>query len=264
LTFSPHPLEVLGRTPPPVITTLARKKVLIEAIAPELRVVVERFDLEFAAQSPEEFARGLLHEKLDARAVVVGENFRFGKGRAGSFDTLRELGRAYGFDVWAEPLSGDDRGVWSSTRVRTSIAVGDLDDANAVLGRPYELEGVVVEGQRRGRTIGFPTANLASIEEGVPAFGVYAVRVRRIDAAGTEGTPLADGVANIGQRPTLAAGFAAEAHLFDFTGDLYGARLRLELVSRLREERRFSGLAELTAQIAIDAQRAREILSIAS
>lgn len=264
LTFHPHPAEVLGRVAPPTLTPLHRKAHLIRAIEPDVRLVAQRFDRAYAGMSPREFAQRVLVSSLGARGVVVGQNFRFGKDRAGDFDTLRALGTELGFEVWAEPLSGDARGRWSSTRVRKSLAAGDLDDANDVLGRAYELEGVVEEGQRRGRTIGFPTANLGSVLEALPAFGVYAVRVSRVDEPGSDGVPLALGVANIGVRPTVAAGFSVEAHLFDFAGDLYGARLRIALVARLREERTFPGLAALVAQIEADAVEARKALAASS
>lgn len=260
LTFDPHPAVVLGRTPPATLTPLARKVTLVQSVADDLDVVVHPFDAAFAALSPDEFAERLLVEDLAAQVVAVGQNFRFGKGRAGTFDTLRGLGERLGFDVWAEPLAGDERGRWSSTRARAGVAIGDVADVELVLGRPYELEGTVIHGQHRGRTIGFPTANLDGIGEAIPASGVYAVEVEAVSAPGAEGTRLAGGVANIGVRPTVEAGFAVEAHLFDFQGDLYGSRLRLRLVSRLREERRFPSFPDLVAQIAVDAAAARAVL----
>ena len=261
LTFHPHPAEVLGRPPPAVLTPLARKVTLLRAIDPELRVVVHPFDAAFAAQAPDAFAAGLLVRDLGAKVVAVGQNFRFGQGRGGTFETLRALGSEHGFDVWAEPLAGDDRGRWSSTRARADVAAGNVDDVRAVLGRPYELEGVVAHGQHRGRTLGFPTANLEGVTEAIPARGVYAVEVERVDAPGEDGVLLAGGVANIGVRPTVAAGFAVEAHLFDFAGDLDGARLRHTLIARLRDERAFSGVDELRTQIGRDAEAARGALA---
>jgi riboflavin kinase/FMN adenylyltransferase len=261
LTFHPHPAVVLGRPPPATLTPLERKVTLVQSIADDLEVVVHPFDAAFAALSPEEFAERLLVRDLGAQVVAVGQNFRFGKGRSGTFDTLQALGARLGFDVWAEPLAGDERGRWSSTRARASVASGDVTDVELVLGRPYELEGVVVHGQHRGRTIGFPTANLDGIAEAIPASGVYAIEARTVSTPGAEGARLAGGVANIGVRPTVAAGFAVEAHLFDFQGDLYGARLRLRLVARLREERTFPSFDELKAQISRDAASARDVLA---
>ena len=263
LTFHPHPAEVLGRPTPAVLTPLPRKVTLLRAVDPDLRVVVHPFDAAFAAQTPESFAAELLRRDLDARVVVVGQNFKFGRGRAGTFETLRDLGKRLGFDVWAEPIAGDSAGRWSSTRARAAVAAGDTDDARAVLGRSYELEGTVVHGQHRARTLGFPTANLEGVAEAIPAFGVYAVEVERVTAPGEDGTALAGGVANIGVRPTVAAGFAVEAHLFDVATDLYGARLRLRLVRRLRDERTFAGVDALRAQIAEDALAARSAIATA-
>jgi riboflavin kinase/FMN adenylyltransferase len=271
LTFAPHPLAVLGRPVPPALTGLGRKRELIARVAPAIHTVVERFDLAFAAQSPRAFAERVLVERLAAHVVIVGHNFRFGQGRAGDFDTLARLGDELGFETRSHALIGDDRGPWSSSRVREALARGDLDEAARMLGRPHMISGVVVEGDRRGRTIGFPTCNLAGVEEMLPPFGVYAVRVdREVGPAPAPGepwgpaAPLAGGVANIGVRPTVKEGEtrpSVEAHLFDLDEDLYGARLRVHLVARLRAEQRFAGLDALKAQIARDAAEARERLA---
>ncbi len=258
LTFSPHPAEALGRSAPPVLTPVDRKAELLREHFPAVEVVVQPFDGQFAAKSPEQFAE-FLRQSLGAREVMVGQNFRFGQGRAGDFARLRELGASLGFEARAIQLQGDARGTWSSTRVRQSLASGDLEDANALLGRPHEMEGTVEHGQHRARTLGFPTANLGGVVQARPANGVYAVRAWRIEA----GAPalLGGGVANIGVRPTVAAGFAIEAHVFDFTGDLYGSRVRLQLVARLRDERTFGSIDELRTQIGQDSATARAILA---
>jgi riboflavin kinase/FMN adenylyltransferase len=262
LTFAPHPAEALGRTAPPLLTPLERKVELVRYHAPNMQVVVQPFDRAFAARTPEQFAAFLV-EQLGAQEVVVGRNFRFGQGRSGDFSMLGELGRRLGFRAEALALVGDEGGPWSSTRVRGALASGDLADANRVLGRPHELDGLVVPGQRRARHLGFPTANLGDIPQAAPAHGVYAVRVLRLIDGG-DAVPLGDGVANIGLRPTVAAGFAVEAHLFGINVDLYGARLRLQLIARLREERTFAGLDDLKAQIARDVEAARAALRIAT
>jgi riboflavin kinase / FMN adenylyltransferase len=258
LTFSPHPARVLGYREPPQLTTLARKAELLHALDPELHVVAETFDLEFSAQTPEIFAKNLLHDVFGARVVVVGKNFRFGHQRAGDLLTLQQLGEQLQFQAYAHDLVGDDQGPWSSTRVRKALAAGDLQDANMVLGRPHELQGTVIHGQKRGRQLGFPTANLGGVREAFPAHGVYAVRAFRVDDS-PHPQWLANGVANMGQRPTVEAGFAVEAHLFDFSGDLYDQQLRLQLITRLREERKFASLEDLQTQIATDSQQARDI-----
>lgn len=266
LTFDPHPAAVIGRAAPALLTPLDRKIELIQDREPGVRVVVKRFDRAFAAQTPEAFAEDVLVKELGAALVVVGRNFRFGHGRAGDFDALAELGKRFGFETRSHALVGDTRGVFSSTRAREAIAAGDLDAAREILGRPHALSGVVVRGDQRGRTIGFPTANLADTNEALPPFGVYAVAVDRLadpdpQSGAARGAALATGVANIGVRPTVKEGAppSIEVHLFDHDADLYGARLRVHLLTRLRGEQRFSGLPALREQIAKDAAQAREI-----
>jgi riboflavin kinase/FMN adenylyltransferase len=260
LTFAPHPSAALGRAMPPVLTTLSRKLELFARLSPDIEPRVERFDLAFAAQSPAEFAERVLAAGLDARVVVVGHNFRFGRARQGDFEALVHLGERLGFETRTHELVGDAHGPWSSSRIRVALARGDLDAATEMLGRPHMLTGVVVEGARRGRTIGFPTCNLDQIEEALPPWGVYAVLVDREVGVPARATALAKGVANIGVRPTVAPGETrpnVEVHLFDVTEDLYGQRLRVHLVARLRPEQKFDGLDALKAQIARDAEAAR-------
>lgn len=258
LTFDPHPAQVLGRGVRPQLTVLDRKLELIERIGSELRVVVEPFTLELSKLTPEEFARDFLVELLGAKVVIVGDNFRFGHGRAGDLPALARLGAQLGFAAHASSLSGDANGPYSSTRARAALAAGDLPAVQAVLGRPHSLSGEVVHGAQRGRTIGVPTANLDSVSEALPPFGVYAVLVDRVE--GGTSRVLGTGVANIGLRPTVSAGFSVEVHLFDFDGDLYGATLRVHLVRYLREERKFAGLDELKTQIGKDSSEARAAL----
>ncbi len=264
LTFDPHPAAVMGRGAPAMLTPLARKIELVRRAQPSMRVHVQPFDRAFAALSPEEFADEVLVKQLAARLVVVGKNFRFGNARAGDFDVLAALGRKLGYGTRSHALVGDARGTFSSTRAREGIAAGDLEAAREVLGRPHALSGTVVRGDQRGRTIGFPTANLGDVPEALPPFGVYAIAVDRLSAddpstGAARGAWLGTGVANIGVRPTVKVGAppSIEAHLFDFDGDLYGARLRVHLLARLRGEQRFSGIDALRGQIAKDAAAAR-------
>lgn len=262
LTFSPHPALVLGRAAPPTLTALPRKVELIEREQPPLRAVVEAFDRAFSEQTPDEFARRVLAERLGAAVVVVGDNFRFGHRRSGDLPMLASLGERYGFEARSHSLVGDETGPWSSTRAREAIARGDLEEASRVLSRPHMVSGVVAQGDRRGRTLGFPTCNLAEVAEALPPFGVYATLVDRVGADGLS-TALARGVANIGVRPTVkdpSAPPTIEVHLLDHEEDLYGARLRVHLIARLRPERRFSGIEELKAQISADAAEARRRL----
>lgn len=257
LTFEPHPTVAVGRPPPACLTPVERKVELIERIDPKLRVVVQHFDAAFAAQSPERFVQDVLVDRLNAKGVRVGENFRFGARRSGTLQALVEFGTKVGFEAQVAPLLGDDCGRFSSTRARQAVADGDLAAVHAILSRPHAISGKVVEGQRRARTLGFPTANLRWVREALPPHGVYAVAVERIGDDG-RGIRIGTGVCNIGVRPTVDAGFAVEAHLFDVDEDLYGVRLRVHVISHLRPERKFAGLDELKQQIAEDVIAARE------
>jgi riboflavin kinase/FMN adenylyltransferase len=256
LTFHPHPSEVLGRGGLPVLTPIERKVELLCRLGPELHVVVEPFTMELAGTSPRAFAEELLARDLGARVVVVGQNFRFGKNREGDLKMLEELGKSLGFEARAEPLAGDAEGTFSSSRIRACIAEGDLKTARRLLGRPHALAGTVVRGDGRGRKIGVPTANLDGVVEALPPYGVYACLVDRIDGP-SSATRLSTGVANIGNRPTFGAGFSVEVHLHDFDADLYGARLRIHLVDRIRPEMKFAGVDELVTRIRADIETAR-------
>jgi riboflavin kinase/FMN adenylyltransferase len=254
LTFFPHPLAFLRpERAPEIITPLARRIELLERAGAD-RVHVARFDAEYAAQSAETWATQCLKRELGARAVVIGPDYRFGKDRVGTPTLLTQLGLAV---VTAEAVRQGGEPI-SSTRVRSALAAGDAQLATRLLGRVHDVEGVVIEGQRRGRTLGFPTANLGHVEGLVPADGVYAV-VGRIRG---ESEPMW-GVANLGQRPTVSAGRSLEAHFFDVSRDLYGQRIRLGFVGRLRAEQKFDSLDRLVAQIRLDSAQARQLLASA-
>lgn len=253
LTFDPHPAQVLAPDrAPPLLTTLERRTDLLRRAGAD-RVEILRFDLALASKTPEQFAVEVLVERLHARGVVVGPDFRFGKGRAGDVATLKELGAAHGFAVRAVGPVEKDGAPVSSTRIRDALGDGDVATATALLARVHDVGGVVIEGDRRGRTIGFPTANLDPEDVLLPADGVYAV-VTRV------GDRVIRGVANLGVRPTVEAGRSLEVHLFDFDEEIYGARVRVGFVARLRGEQRFDGLDALKAQIARDAEQARQRL----
>lgn len=260
LTFDPHPSTVLGHGSRPVLTVLERKVELLLRFGADLRVVVEPFTVSLSRSSPEDFVKAVLLERLGAKVVIVGANFRFGHQRAGDLAALAELGRSLGFDAHAEPLVGDEEGLFSSTRARQALELGELARLERCLGRPHALSGKVVQGQARGRTIGVPTANLDGVLEALPPHGVYACLVDQRDSAG-DWRALAAGVANLGVRPTVAAGFSVEVHLLDFEGDLYDSALRIHLIAKLRDERRFPDLAALKAQIASDVESARALLA---
>ena len=256
LTFDPHPARVLAPDRvPPALSTPAQKAELLEALGVDTLVVLP-FTRAVAGLSPDAFARDVLAVALGARHVVVGETFRFGHRQAGDAAILARLGGALGFTVQAvAPVLDDGRPV-SSSRVRDALAAGDVVHAAALLGRAYFLDGTVVEGDRRGRTIGVPTANLETDEALLPARGVYAGPCRLPDGRA------ALAVVNVGQRPTFGGRtVTVEAHLVDFAGDLYGAHLRQSFAVRLRDEQRFPGVEALVAQIRRDVELARALVS---
>lgn len=254
--FDPHPLEVLLPERAPARLTLpARRREILRGVGADA-VAIERFDERFAHLTPEEFVEQVLARGQQARSVVVGPDFRFGHRRAGDVHRLRELGTKRGFDVVVADPVRHAGGIVSSSRVREHLIEGDMEAASDLLLRVHDVEGTVVEGDRRGRTLGYPTANLDCDDVLLPADGVYAVIVR--DCTDAEGRRWS-GVANLGKRPTFDTAPAVEVHLFDFEGDLYGRRLRVGFVSRIRGERRFDGLEALKAQIDRDAEAARRI-----
>jgi riboflavin kinase/FMN adenylyltransferase len=260
LTFDPHPAEVLGRGHPPMLTTLVRKSELMRRLGVD-DVYACTFDKSLAAWTPDKFARDLVKVALMADVVVVGENFRFGAQRAGDLALLSALGDQLGFDARASAIAEDAHGPFSSTRARQAVLRGNLVESEAVLGRRHALSGVVVRGDARGRTIGFPTANLDEVPELAPAQGVYAVVVDEL-GDGDRARALARGVMNVGVRPTVGGvKRTIESHLFDISRDLYDMRLRVHLVARLRNEQKFESLDALKVQIAKDSEAARVVLA---
>jgi len=260
MTFEPHPVQIFHPEAPPFRLTPFRAKVhRIEALGVDLLLVLH-FDRELSRVSAEDFVRRFLVEGLAARHVVVGYDFHFGHRRGGTPALLQELGARIGFGVSVlQPIAAEGGAVFSSTRIRELLTAGKPREAARLLGHPFEIEGRVETGDRRGRTIGFPTANLSLGDYLRPAGGVYAVRVGIEDRSGA--LTWHDGVANLGTRPTLGGtDLRLEAHLFDFAGDLYGRHIRAGLVEYLRPERKFAGLDALKAQIAEDAKAARAIL----
>lgn len=255
LTFDPHPGTFLGAAEKPVLTMQPRRAELLRAAGAD-RVHVQHFTHAFAALSPEDFIATLLER--GARALVVGPDFRFGKMRAGDVNLLEQLGQQRGFSVLIEPPVLLDGERVSSSAVREALSAGNVLRATKLLGRVHEMQGKVVVGDRRGRSLGFPTANVAPDSVLPPADGVYAVLVRDL---GAHERVLHRGVANLGTRPTFGAGRSVEVHLFDFEGDLYDRELRVGFVARIRGEQRFSGVEELRRQIEHDCDRARELLS---
>jgi riboflavin kinase/FMN adenylyltransferase len=255
LTFDPHPARVIApETAPTALMTLGQKTAALERLGVRAMAVLP-FTAEVAAATPEDFAARVLHAALGAEAVVVGANFRFGHGRAGDVSDLRRQGESLGFRVVevAPVIVLGDR--VSSSRIREALARGDTRAAAALLGRPYWIEGRVVPGDGRGRTIGIPTANLQPENETLPALGVYAAWCWPGESAAVAA------VVNVGRRPTFGGGaVSVEAHLLDFAGDLYGQPARLAFATRLRGERTFPGPDALVAQIQEDILAARHVL----
>lgn len=252
-TFHPHPLEVLTGKAPPRLLSHKAKENTIRQLGVDVLLLVP-FTLEFAFLTPELFIEKVLVKELDVRSVFIGYNYTFGQGGLGTAETLIDGGRKYGFKVYVIPPVTVDGVPVSSTLIRGLLADGDVAGAQKLLGYYPFMEGEVVAGERRGRTLGFPTANLR-LEEGVmaPANGVYAVKVH------VDGDDYL-GVANIGIKPTFH-GYNCrpdlEVHLLDFQGDLYGKQIKVFLTGRLREEKRFSSPGELVEQIRLDISRAR-------
>jgi len=259
LTFEPHPREILAPGSPPFRITPFRAKARLVAELGIDHLVVLRFTRAFAARSAQSFVDDILVGALGVRHVVTGGNFRFGHGREGDVEFLRAAARAHGFTVNAVPrISAPNGASCSSSAVRVHLTDGDVRGAAVLLGLPWAIEGRVRRGDARGRTIGFPTANLAVGHRLLPPLGVYAVRVAVLGPDGETGY---DGVANLGRRPTFGGETVRlEVHLFDFTGDLYGRRLRVDFVDRVRPERRFDGLESLKAQIEADCAEARSLI----
>ncbi len=252
--FDPHPTAFFApERAPKLLTSPSRRAELLRAYGLD-SVDVRAFDDAFAAQTPDEFVANVLVKSHAAKRVVVGHDFRFGRDRAGNTDTLRELGQTHDFDVVEVAPVSHEGSVVSSTSVREHVQSGDVVAASALLGRFHETEGTVVQGDQRGRTIGFPTANL-EIPGIVPADGVYAVVCRVLD---TSAAPIY-GVANVGVRPTFEAGRSVEVFLFDFDRDIYGETLRVGWVQRLRGEVRFDGIDALVAQLNQDVENAKSI-----
>ena len=253
-TFDPHPLKFLAPDRAPLLlNTPVEKQRLISASHVDY-LIKTPFTAEFAAMTPEKFVNDILIEKLHIKALVVGYDYAFGKGRRGNAEFLKACGEEKGFSVEIlQPVGGDGL-PYSSTRIRSMVAAGDMAGVVRLLGRQYNLEGLVVPGDQRGRELGFPTANLQTCKELLPAAGVYAVKIRH-------GSQEYGGVVNLGNRPTFGGGSSTiEVHLFDFSGQLYNQNLRIYFVERLRGEQKFSNGEELANAISSDVLRARQIL----
>jgi riboflavin kinase / FMN adenylyltransferase len=285
VTFDPHPQEFFTGQPKKLLTPLAEKVELLAAMGVE-QLVLLPFDRELAALTAAEFVEEILVRQLQASRISVGVDFRFGRGRAGTAVDLQSIASGYGIDVTLVPLHNCTEGDRiSSSAIREGLASGDIIQANQLLGRPYSLVGPVVGGQRLGRTIGFPTANIElPPEKFLPCFGVYAVRVSVKDGGGiikkdesssykwenpqsliprpASNVSFINGVMNVGRRPTVnGLQLTVEVHLLDWSGDLYGQTLSASLIEFLRPEQKFASLDALKTQIQTDCDVARKVLA---
>lgn len=251
ITFDPHPREVLHpETAPPLLQTLDQRLANLEVLGIEQTIVIP-FTPEFASNSAEDFITEIIHDRLHAKEVYLGKGFAFGRARGGNIELLRKMSSELGFvadEVDEVQLRGQRI---SSSAIRKLLADGRVNLVRRMLGRPYGVEGVIIRGDRRGHTIGFPTANLHPHNRVIPKFGVYATAT------------LIDGVwrrsiTNIGVRPTFGADAepSIESYIFDFDGELYGDVLRVRFLHRIRDEKKFSGIDELKSQIERDTGRA--------
>jgi riboflavin kinase/FMN adenylyltransferase len=265
VTFDRHPAEVVRpESAPRLLVDLDQKLELLESTGIDLTVVIH-FDEVRAEESATDFVREVLVDALGARVVAVGEDFHFGHHRQGNVALLEELGAVYGFEVLGHHLVGPDgtpaldEASVSSTAIRRALVEGRLDDANRMLGRPHEMRGPVVDGDHRGREIGFPTANVAiSSRMLYPADGIYAGRLRRAD-----GEELAAAI-YVGHRPTFyddGAAVVLEVHCLDWDGDLYGEQVAVTFLERLRGDQEFGSVEELQEQLAVDCAAAAERLA---
>ena len=257
VTFHPHPMAVIRpELAPPELATLARRIEFASEIQPD-EVIVVPFTAELSQVSADSFARDVLDRRLGAEAVTVGENFRYGHRAAGTTDRLVASGGELGFDVTVMPLLAIDGEPVSSSRIRRLVEAGDVHGAERLLGRPPWLDGEIVHGDRRGREIGFPTANVMSAPRSViPGRGIYAGRAHLLDGSHVAAI-------SVGYNPTFTDARDAirvEAYLLDFDSEVYGSPINLEFVHRLRDEQRFEGVEALVEQLGRDVEQTRSLL----
>ena len=258
VTFDPHPVKVLRPDDAPHLITATRHKIALIRDLGVGHLLVLRFDETFAATAPEQFVAQLVGNSRPLREICVGHEWSFGKGRAGNLALLKQLGLTHNFNVVGVEAVTMNGEVVSSTAIRKAVAEGNLTKATQMLGREYTILGTVIAGEKLGRKLGFPTANLSAHSEQFPPNGVYVVEARR---AGN----LQRGVANLGYRPTVSGERSErllELHLFDLDRDIYGEELEVRFLHYLRPEQKFENVAALKAQIARDVEQARESFSV--
>jgi riboflavin kinase / FMN adenylyltransferase len=261
ITFEPHPLRILTKNSyPPLITLYEQKLELIEKAGLDVLICIP-FTREFANISAQSFIKDILIDRIGMKAVVVGKDYSFGKNREGNLDLLNTLGQKYGFNVfvldWIRGAALIEARS-SSTRIRDLVMEGQMEKAQKLLGRHYQIRGTVIGGRNRGgKLLGFPTANINLYDELCPRTGVYAVIVELEDGRKLKG------VANIGYSPTFGDRiFTVEVHILDFQDNIYNQKIKVNFIQRIRDEKKFSGVSELSAQIKKDVETAREIISL--
>jgi len=256
MTFEPHPRLVVDREKAPALLTTRDEKLELLERWPIDYTLLWPFNEQVAAFPAERFVEEILHRTLGVAEMVIGHNHAFGRHREGRLETLRELGKRFDFTVTAiEPVLYENEPI-SSTRIRRRLQQGDVCAAAKMLGKPYEIEGSVVRGEGRGRTLDYPTANLdVPGRKLIPGNGVYAVRWKR-------GSELTGGLVNIGVRPTFdGRQRTLEIHLFDFQGSLYGEQVRIQFIEKIRDEKKFASGRSLTVQMKQDEETARRLLA---
>jgi len=258
ITFRPHPIRVLTSNGKPPLITLAEQKRELIASAGIDNLICIPFTTGFSQITASAFVKDILVERIGMKAIVVGQDYTFGKNREGDLALLQKYSQQFGFDVivndWIRPRTNDTVRRISSTRIRELVIEGDIEKARTLLGRYYQIRGVVAQGRDRGgRLLGFPTANVNLKDELCPKMGVYAVTAE-LDYRKFKG------VANIGYSPTFDDHvFTVEVHILDFNDDIYGQNIRVNFIKRIRDEKKFAGIGELSAQIEKDIAKARAI-----
>ena len=254
VTFEPHPLKILApEFAPSLITTFEQKVALIEEFGIDYLVVVP-FSTEFSQLSAADFVREILCTSLGMRHIIIGHDYAFGRGREGNFNTLETLGAVNGFTLEDLPPIGENGVVFSSSLVRSAVVAGDMDAASLILGRYYQISGTVVHGREIGQILGFPTANIATPNELIPADGVYAV-MARVDGQ------LVKGACNVGCNPTVGgSGRTIEVFLLDYSGHIYDHEVTVTFVQRLRSVRKFPNIDALKSAISQDVADCRGVL----
>ena len=260
ITFEPHPIRVLKKNGhPPLITLYEQKIELISRTGIDVLICIP-FTKEFAAVSAADFIKKILFDRIGMRTIIIGEDYNFGKNRQGNLEMLKTFGSRLGFEVvladWIISADGQNKRI-SSTRIRKMVSAGNVEKVQHLLGRPYQIRGTVETGRNRGgKLLGFPTANVKLYDELCPKTGVYAVTVSY------EGN-LYKGVANIGYSPTFDDHiYTVEVHILDFDKDIYGQRIRVNFMNRIRDEKKFSGIDALSAQIKKDIEKSIALLSV--